>query len=394
MFNRINIKKLLFNHITLIITIALTIIGFGLVSIYLAPNSKAATTTPIITELYTTANSYEPGGLINVQWRITEPVPYGEWFVGLYSSSGEYYDYIILSAGNGSNSTGFSYNVIISTAPIGDGYRAVVAYRPSGSDWISVTGSSNTFSINEADSDPVNPVDPDDPDDPKGVVKGVISNELCRIDVTTATISTKVQRAKSMATTCLTEFPKIEQILSNSPCPALHGVTSIKFTDEQNNLGWGGYASGCVVYINNKVINNKNYLQKSINGLMVHELAHVVQNYVKKKPSYMLEESIASYVAHKLGYNNLSNGYGYCDKATYYNKRFDSGYECGSVFLRFIELKYSINIVKIIHTAVENESYTDSIFADNTKDSTNPNGLSAEQLYKLCLQAECKGGAS
>ncbi|MEI6851072.1 MAG: hypothetical protein WCK26_03845 [Candidatus Saccharibacteria bacterium] len=128
-----------------------------------ADATTTSTTTPIVTSFYTTG-SYQQGTAINLQWTIDQPVASGEWFVGLYSyesSNPAYYDYVVLGIGDNNNSTQFSYNLTISTAPEGSGYRAVVAYSstPGSNNWVSEKASAEPFTITSSSS----------PTDPKGV---------------------------------------------------------------------------------------------------------------------------------------------------------------------------------------------------------------------------------
>ncbi len=353
-----------------------------------AGTAPPITTTPTIKTLVAAGTgSYEQQSVVTIQWTTAQAVASGEWFVGLYSSAGVYYDNITTNIGVGTNYVNFSYTLTIKTAPVGTGYRAVVAYRANAnSGWINVTSSSNTFSIIAATTTT---------DIQEKVEGNVVTNSLCRI---VASSSDQISTAKKVAAECKKSYPLIEKILGTSPCPVLH---SIEFKDFSEATGegawWAGKTDGCLAYINNKVINSFNtYTKDNVSifySMPVHELVHTVQGYTYANwPPYNLTESIATYVTYKLGY---IPGTGMCDakSTTGRNIRFSDGYECGYALLRYIERKHNPNMVKILNNAIKSWSYSDSIFPNSTKDKTYKNGLTIEQLYSLCLKEECKGGA-
>jgi hypothetical protein len=335
-------------------------------------------TTPTMRSLVAAGSgSYEQQSVVTIQWTTAQPVASGEWFVGLYSSSGTYYDYVTTNTGVGTNTTSFSYTLAISTTtPIGSGYRAVIAYRANAnSSWVNVTSSSNTFSIIASTATTT----------VQDKVEGnVVKNSLCWVDA--SNVPELLNKAKIMAADCKKYITEVETLLGKSTCPIPHKIYFSETYPE-----YQAYALGCDLYF---TISNVK-ADKINSGVMSHELTHIVQNYGNKQPPYKLNEGMADYITHAVG---ARSGYGYCQAGTVYNSRFNTGYECGAVFLKYIENKYSAKIVRNINTTWKNGTYTDKVITNVSKTSTNPNGLTIEQLYKNCLNATnqtitCKGGA-
>jgi len=195
----------------------------------------------------------------------------------------------------------------------------------------------------------------------------IISNSLCRVDASLATDLISV--AQNMASTCLTSFPKIEQILSPSPFAPPHVIALTNTT----------YAIAFTV--NNEVQVQIAYIrtQPGDMGMIVHELTHVVQSYPSGGPGW-ITEGIADYVRYQLGYQT-SWSYYHCDSVSKYT----SGYNCGATFLHYVQTKYDSNIIKEINTAMKAGTYTDALFSSKT-------GKTPDQLYAACLLADCIGG--
>lgn len=200
---------------------------------------------------------------------------------------------------------------------------------------------------------------------PAVMANPVISNALCRVDASLATDLSGL--AQNMANVCLSTFPKIEQILSVSTYPAPH---VIKLSNSTYAIG---FAQG------NEVSVQIDYIRKHPDdmGMVVHELAHVVQGY-SSGPSWVTE-GIADYVRNKLGYTTASNYV--CNSTSNYL----SGYNCSARLLGYVERTYSPNIIKELHTAMRSGTYTDDIFVRTT-------GKTPSQLYSTCLSSDCKGG--
>jgi hypothetical protein len=192
----------------------------------------------------------------------------------------------------------------------------------------------------------------------------VAANIYCRVDATKA--PDLVGTAINLASTCLSAFPKIENLLHNSNYPPPHRV----YLQNINN----SYEDSGNVYLS---INHFRQFPNDA-GELVHELTHVVQGY-PSGPTWV-KEGMADYVRFELGYTSPGYGYG-CNRSTSYN----SGYNCSAAFLNFVEGKYGQDVIKEIDSKTRLGSYSDNIFLYKT-------GQTIDQLYKLCLSSDCKGG--
>ena len=357
--------------------------------------------TPTLKSLSTTGSgNYEQGSVVGIQWTTAQAVASGEWFVGLYSSSGKYYDNVITNIGVGTNYANFSYTLSIPTAPVGTGYRAVVAYRANAnSNWVNVTSSSNTFSVVAATTT----------DTQDKVVGRTVTNSLCKVNANNVPNSLlSLDIVKQMAENCKKFLPLEEAFLGKSTCKFTEdNRLSIVFNDKYKNVGVA-VTVGCVI---NYQISNISQINTST---LPHEIAHAVQHF-SNPPPYYLDEAMASYMVHYFGIQDSASGstapkslYGYCLASDWVSYRYDRGYDCGAVYLKFIEKTYSPSIVKNIHNLIKNgqakgkkigelEIEISAFIISSTKSATNPKGLTREQVYQNCLASTdtsitCKGG--
>lgn len=191
----------------------------------------------------------------------------------------------------------------------------------------------------------------------------VIANDLCEVDASQAT--DLIEIAKSMAEVCKAVFPQIEQRLSSSPYSPLYRIVF-----DYNK--YAAYAQSGVVHVSINYLRNNTLDQ----GLLPHELTHVVQGY-SGAPGW-ISEGIATYMSYILKY---SSGVAHCKS----NERYTSGYGCTASLFNYIERVYKPTIIKDLHSVLKNKSYSDNFFVSAT-------GKNLEQLYSECLSAECKGG--
>ncbi|HKS38248.1 MAG TPA: basic secretory protein-like protein [Verrucomicrobiae bacterium] len=109
-------------------------------------------------------------------------------------------------------------------------------------------------------------------------------------------------------------------------------------------------------------------LIRNLNKILVHEMAHVAQQYRGMAPIYWTkaptywEEGIAEYVRFKLGYTNAWD----CPQCSAAFPHYTSGYECAGAFLLHVDATYGSNVVRRLNTKLRQGSYSDSFFAETT----------------------------
>src|SRR5205823_4077794 len=94
---------------------------------------------------------------------------------------------------------------------------------------------------------------------------------------------------------------------------------------------------------------------------LIHEMAHVAQQYKSKAPSYW-QEGVADYVRYKLGY---TNGWS-CPQCSVKYPHYTSGYWCAGAFLLYLDATYGSNVVRQLNTELRRGSYSEAIFAKAT----------------------------
>lgn len=194
----------------------------------------------------------------------------------------------------------------------------------------------------------------------------IITTSLCKVDASLATDLINV--AQNIATTCQTNFPKIEGILGPTVFPAPHTIT---LTNTTYSIA---YTVGNTVTVQIAYLRS----QPGDMGMIVHELAHVVQDY-PSGPGW-ITEGVADYVRYTLGYST-SWSYFHCDSTSNYL----SGYDCSATFLRFVKNHYDPAIISQVNSAMRSGTYSDNLFVSKT-------GKTVSQLYAQCLLSDCSGG--
>jgi hypothetical protein len=110
--------------------------------------------------------------------------------------------------------------------------------------------------------------------------------------------------------------------------------------------------------------------------VLVHEMAHVVQQYRGMAPIYWTkaphhwEEGIADYVTYKLGYTNGA----WCPQCSADYPHYTSGYRCTGAFLLFVDETCGSHVVRQLNAALCRGSYSDKFFATAT-------GKSLDELW-------------
>lgn len=149
-----------------------------------------------------------------------------------------------------------------------------------------------------------------------------------------------------------------------------------EFTETPARLDWyaknatnlNAYAEGAT--------NLQMVLIRNLDKILIHEMAHVAQQYrgwapiySTKAPSYW-EEGIAEYVRFKLGYTNVWD----CPQCAVAFPHYTSGYECAGAFLLHLDATYGLNVVRRLNTKLRRGSYSDSFFVEAT-------GRSLDELW-------------
>ncbi|MBS2033063.1 MAG: DUF4157 domain-containing protein [Deltaproteobacteria bacterium] len=106
-------------------------------------------------------------------------------------------------------------------------------------------------------------------------------------------------------------------------------------------------------------------------GMLVHELAHVVQDY--PHAPYWLIEGIADYVRYALGYMDVFSPGG-CGPGESYK----GGYACGATLLRFVENRFP-GTVRRLQQRLRDDSFDGHLVP----------GVETEALWQLCQQGPC-----
>ena len=199
-------------------------------------------------------------------------------------------------------------------------------------------------------------------------INPVTTNTWCTVDARLAT--DLAASAQTMASTCLSAYPKIEALLGKSKYKAPHKVVYDSVYPKDIALTSAGTVHLTISYFRQHPTDK---------GVLVHELSHVAQGYPATAPGW-LTEGTADYVRWKLGYTPAS--YFKCTSTTRYN----SGYQCTGVFLNYVVKKYPALTIPALSSTLRAGTYTDAYFKTKT-------GKSVSTLYADCRLADCKGGA-
>ena len=161
------------------------------------------------------------------------------------------------------------------------------------------------------------------------------------------------ERAETLANEV---YPKIVAALSEgAPRPPKQFDLVFKRRLTNDNLGLGG-SSG--VWLNGGYFAQRPEMLESV---LVHELVHVAQSYVRSAPSHWTE-GLADYVRIKLGYTNGT----VCAGCSTIYPHYRSGYECTAAFLLFVDDRFGPEPIHRLDDALRKGRYTDEVFVQAT----------------------------
>jgi hypothetical protein len=109
---------------------------------------------------------------------------------------------------------------------------------------------------------------------------------------------------------------------------------------------------------------------EDLDVILVHEMAHVAQNYGRGTPLYW-GEGMADYAKFKLGYTN----YTYRCECSLERSHYMSGWACAGAFLSHVDSAYGQDVVLKLDDALRKGSYSDALFKSAT-------GKDLESLWK------------
>lgn len=145
-------------------------------------------------------------------------------------------------------------------------------------------------------------------------------------------------------------IPKISNLLEDKNFP------------DEINLVFQKSEEGIAYADSNKIVVSSHWIEKYPDdiGLIVHEGVHVVQLYPSFHPGW-LTEGIADYIRWHL-YEKKQLDWFPLSKN---EKGWEDAYQATGGFLLWLTIEKNPNIVKILHSAMKTESYSDSIFNEN-----------------------------
>ncbi len=125
-----------------------------------------------------------------------------------------------------------------------------------------------------------------------------------------------------------------------------------------------------VIYINTDYLTNRANREENLDKLLVHELAHVAQQYARTGGFFFRkngtcngwQEGIADFVRYTL---TGTNGWS-CPQCNGAYPHYSSGYTCAGAFLLFLEEHHPERVVRPLNLALRRGDYTDKIFETAT----------------------------
>ncbi|MDB6110623.1 MAG: hypothetical protein JWR69_2373 [Pedosphaera sp.] len=159
--------------------------------------------------------------------------------------------------------------------------------------------------------------------------------------------------AKEARQLCDEVYPKILNLMAEDPAK-LPQQFDLIFRHDQAEPG---LTAGTKIYL------SSDWFTKHPNdlGALVHEMAHVAQQYAPGAPGHWTE-GIADYVRYTLGY---TNGWSYPHCSAEF-PHYTSGYWCTSAFLMYVEATYGTKVIRRFNEALRQGSYSDAFFAQAT----------------------------
>jgi len=165
-------------------------------------------------------------------------------------------------------------------------------------------------------------------------------------------------------------YPKINGILFDKGTPLPFENIQVVFermivdggTPDKHEVP--AYAEGNAVHVNFAYLG---HMPDDYQAMLIHELAHVNQQYRENKDAGWLVEGIADYVRHKYFEKDIEaklafNGDVATDKAKLAKEGYLFGYTVTSPFLYWLEVKKDKEIVRVLNLALRNGTYSPEVF--------------------------------
>jgi hypothetical protein len=172
-------------------------------------------------------------------------------------------------------------------------------------------------------------------------------------------------------------YPRINTILYGPDHPLPFNVLVVAF---QHGLTYPAFTSGNVIHVSAEVLRNR---QDSYEGMVVHELTHVVQHYFSgQADAGWVIEGIADYIRHEayeqdikatMSIDAQGHAAGYTDKEPYFHslelhgtdlkqKGYLQSYTVAASFLFWVETHKDKQIVHELNQALSQGQYTPALF--------------------------------
>jgi hypothetical protein len=105
--------------------------------------------------------------------------------------------------------------------------------------------------------------------------------------------------------------------------------------------------------------------------VLLHEMAHVIQQYGRAKVPAFWAEGMADYARYRLGHTNGWSG----PKCSEAYPDYKAGYHCAGAFLLYLDQQHGSNLVQRLNTELRGGKYSDAFFRKQT-------GRSLDGLWK------------
>ena len=158
-------------------------------------------------------------------------------------------------------------------------------------------------------------------------------------------------------------YPKILQLLGEKESEApkhfdivFQNHASVKTLMNDKS---GGFMRRGKIYLGLDWLTNS---PEELDSYLVHEIAHVAQDYHWWKTPPHWTEGLADYVHFKLGYTNTWE----CAECSAMYPHYTSGYGCAAAFLLFVEANYNSQIAVQLNEKLRHGKYSDAFFKDAT----------------------------
>lgn len=106
---------------------------------------------------------------------------------------------------------------------------------------------------------------------------------------------------------------------------------------------------------------NREFLHQNpglIRTILIHEMAHVAQQYKRSRAPLFWREGIADYVRYKLDGTNGPT----CPQCSFQYPHYSSGYWCLGAFFLYLDATYGSNVVRDLNAELRRGRYTDAYF--------------------------------